>query len=237
LKLFPAVDLHGGRAVRLERGDYAKMTVYNDDALAQARIFKSAGARFLHVVDLEGARDGATPNFDTARRLISDSGLAVEIGGGIRDAATVEKYLDAGALRVILGTAAVQNPVFLRETARKNGDKIAVGVDIRDGLVAIKGWTELSDRTALDFCRELQDIGVKTIICTDISKDGVLGGTNLDLYRELTATLALDVVASGGVSTLSDVAALRDIGLYGAILGKALYTGDLDLAEAIATAK
>ncbi|MDR0839644.1 MAG: 1-(5-phosphoribosyl)-5-[(5-phosphoribosylamino)methylideneamino]imidazole-4-carboxamide isomerase [Oscillospiraceae bacterium] len=237
MKLFPAVDLHGGRAVRLERGDYAKMTVYNDDALAQARIFKSAGARFLHVVDLEGARDGATPNFDTARRLISDSGLAVEIGGGIRDAATVEKYLDAGALRVILGTAAVQNPVFLRETARKNGDKIAVGVDIRDGLVAIKGWTELSDRTALDFCRELQDIGVKTIICTDISKDGVLGGTNLDLYRELTATLALDVVASGGVSTLSDVAALRDIGLYGAILGKALYTGDLDLAEAIATAK
>ncbi|MDR0906017.1 MAG: 1-(5-phosphoribosyl)-5-[(5-phosphoribosylamino)methylideneamino]imidazole-4-carboxamide isomerase [Oscillospiraceae bacterium] len=233
MKLFPAIDLHGGRAVRLVRGDYAQMTVYNENTVAQAEIFRAAGAEFLHVVDLEGAKSGETPNFATVRDLIERSGLKVEVGGGIRDAGTVGRYLDAGAFRVILGTAAVQNPEFLRETARKHGGKIAVGVDIRDGFVAVKGWTELSDRTAADFCRELEQTGIATVICTDISKDGLLSGANLDLYREMSATLGLDIIASGGVSSLGDVRALRDIGLYGAILGKALYTGAIDLAEAI----
>jgi phosphoribosylformimino-5-aminoimidazole carboxamide ribotide isomerase len=233
MKLFPAIDLHGGRAVRLVRGDYAQMTVYNENPVAQAELFRASGAEFLHVVDLEGAKSGETPNFDAVSALIERSGLRVEVGGGIRTAQTVERYLGAGAFRVILGTAAVQDPDFLREAARKHGDKIAVGVDIRDGRVAVKGWTELSDRTAPDFCRELEDLGIKTVICTDISKDGLLSGTNLDLYRGLSATLNLDIIASGGVSSLGDVRALRDIGLYGAILGKALYTGALDLSAAI----
>lgn len=234
MHLFPAIDLHGGKAVRLIRGDYAQMTVYNDDPVAQAAIFRAAGAEYLHVVDLEGAKSGETPNFATVCDLIRTSSLRVEIGGGIRDLATVERYLDAGAFRVILGTAAVENPAFLREAAAKHGDKLAVGVDVRDGFVAVKGWTELSERTTLDFCRELQDIGVATVICTDISKDGLLSGTNLNLYRELSAALSVDIVASGGVSTLDDVRALREIGVYGAILGKAVYTGAIDLAAAVA---
>jgi len=237
MHLFPAIDLHSGKAVRLIRGDYAQMTVYNDDPVAQAALFCAAGAEYLHVVDLEGAKSGETPNFVTVCDLIRTSGLRVEIGGGIRDLATVERYIDAGAFRVILGTAAVENPAFLREAAAKHGDKIAVGVDVRDGFVAVKGWTELSTRKTFDFCREIQDIGVQTVICTDISKDGLLSGTNLDLYRDLSATLSLDIVASGGVSTLDDVRALLEIGVYGAILGKAVYTGAIDLAAAVEICK
>ena len=233
MKLFPAIDLYDGKAVRLMRGEYDKMTVYNDNPPAQARIFKTAGAEYLHVVDLEGARDGTTPNFETARRLIGESGLHVEIGGGIRDRATIEKYVDAGVLRVILGTAAAGSPEFVREMTREFGGKIAVGVDIRDGFVAVKGWTELTDFRVYDFCTMMQDAGVQTIICTDISKDGLLSGTNMELYSELSRRLSIDIIASGGVSTTGDVKALRELGLYGCILGKALYTGGIDLAEAV----
>ena len=233
MKLFPAIDLYDGCAVRLTRGEYDNMTVYNDDPSAQARIFKAAGAEFLHVVDLEGARDGTMPNFETARRLIDESSLRVEIGGGIRDRATIEKYIEAGVMRVILGTAAAGSPEFVRETVREYGGKIAVGVDIRDGFVAVKGWTELSAHRAYDFCGLMQDAGVQTLICTDISKDGLLSGTNLDMYRDLSQQLSIDIIASGGVSTMDDVRAVRELGLYGCILGRALYTGGIDLEEAV----
>ncbi|MDR1064939.1 MAG: 1-(5-phosphoribosyl)-5-[(5-phosphoribosylamino)methylideneamino]imidazole-4-carboxamide isomerase [Oscillospiraceae bacterium] len=235
--LLPAIDLYGGRAVRLARGDYSQMTVYNDDPLAQALAFRAAGAEWLHVVDLEGARDGSAPNRGVVMRLISESGLNVETGGGIRDANAVRQYLGAGARRVVLGTAAAASPAFVREMAAEFGDKIAVGADIRDGRVAVKGWTELTDRAALDFCLEMQELGVETVICTDISRDGLLSGANLELYAVLSARLTLNIIASGGVSSLGDVAALRGAGLYGAILGKALYTGDIDLQEAIEVAE
>ena len=233
MKLFPAIDLYDGRAVRLIRGEYDKMTVYNDNPPAQARIFKTAGAEYLHVVDLEGARDGTTPNFEMARRIIDESELRVEIGGGIRDRAIIEKYCEAGALRVILGTAAAGSPDFVREMTREYGGKIAVGVDIRDGFVAIKGWTELTEHRVYDFCSMMQDVGVETLICTDISKDGLLSGTNLDLYSDLSERLSIDIVASGGVSSIGEVQTLRDIGIYGCILGRALYTGGINLEEAV----
>ena len=237
MKLFPAIDLFDGKAVRLLRGEYDKMTVYNDDPPAQARIFKDAGAEFLHVVDLEGARDGLTPNFETAKRIITESGLHVEIGGGIRDRATIEKYIDAGVLRVILGTAAAASPELVCEMTSEFGGKIAVGVDIRDGFVAVRGWTELTDYHVYDFCLMMQDAGVQTIICTDISKDGLLSGTNMELYGELSRRLSVDIIASGGVSTLDDVKTLREMNLHGCILGKALYTGGIDLAEAVRLCK
>lgn len=237
MNLFPAIDLYTGWAVRLYQGDYNQMTVYDKDPLAVAKRFRDAGAEYLHMVDLEGAKTGETPNLQTVRTVAAQSGLKVEIGGGIRSEEVIQKYLDAGVLRVILGTAAITQPGFVGEMVAKYGDKIAVGVDVRDGFVAIKGWTELSDRTCMDFCREMDSLGVKTIICTDISKDGVLGGTNLELYKTLSETLSLDIIASGGVSSLEDIAALQKMGLYGAILGKAVYTGAIDLQKAVALTK
>ena len=237
MKLFPAIDLYEGKAVRLYKGDYQQMTIYSDDPLSVAKGFRDAGAEYLHVVDLEGAKTGQTPNLELIRTITAQSGLQVEVGGGIRSEEVIRSYLDAGVLRVILGTAAITQPGFVAEMVAKYGDGIAVGVDVRDGLVAIRGWTEVSDQKCFDFCRKMQDVGVKTIICTDISKDGVLGGTNLQLYKDLSQTLSLDIVASGGVSSLGDVKSLRDMGLYGAILGKALYTGALDLRAAVAAVK
>ncbi|MDR1299894.1 MAG: 1-(5-phosphoribosyl)-5-[(5-phosphoribosylamino)methylideneamino]imidazole-4-carboxamide isomerase [Oscillospiraceae bacterium] len=234
--IFPAIDIYEGRAVRLERGDYARMTVYSENPTSVAGQFTDCGAEFLHVVDLEGARDGATPNFGTVR-AISARAKRIQVGGGIRSADAIERYLDAGAARVILGTAAITSPGFVDEMTARFGDKIAVGVDIKDGFAAIRGWTELSGRRAFDFCRDLERAGVGTIICTDISKDGLLSGANLSLYKELSSSLSVDIIASGGVSSLDDVRALRDMGLCGAILGKALYTGDLALADALAAAK
>lgn len=232
--IFPATDIIGGKAVRLTRGDYAQMTVYADDPLDMAKIFKDSGAEYLHAVDLEGARDGGTPNFDTVKRLIDKSGLKVEIGGGIRDMETVDKYLSAGAFRVILGTAALTDRDFLRTAVKKYGDRIAVGVDLKDGLVAIKGWTETSSVSGMDFIAELISDGVSCVICTDISKDGVLGGTNEALYAEITEKFpTLDLVASGGISDIDTVKRLTSLGVYGAILGKAIYTGALSLADSV----
>ncbi|MDR2502073.1 MAG: 1-(5-phosphoribosyl)-5-[(5-phosphoribosylamino)methylideneamino]imidazole-4-carboxamide isomerase [Oscillospiraceae bacterium] len=233
MKLFPAIDLASGCAVRLLRGDFNKKTVYSDDPASVARGFAAAGAEYLHVVDLQGARDGGAPNFASVARLIAESGLLVEVGGGIRSFDAARRYLDLGAMRVILGTAAAYDRELLLRLLGEYGGKIAVGVDIRDGFVAVKGWLEVSELPAMEFCAQMQDCGVETIICTDISKDGVLGGTNLELYKKLLNALTLDIVASGGVSSLEDVRALRDIGLYGAILGKALYTGALDLTAAV----
>lgn len=237
MELFPAIDLIGGCAVRLVKGDYAQKTVYSETPVEVARSFAAAGARYLHVVDLEGAKNGGTPNLETIKNIVKTGGLLVEVGGGIRSEEVIKKYLDVGVFRVILGTAAVQNPAFLEEMVQKYGEKIAVGVDIKDGMVAIKGWTEVSCESCFDFCEKLQKIGVKTIICTDISKDGLLSGTNLELYKVLSEKFSVDIVASGGVTTLEDVKKLSDMGLYGAILGKALYTGNIDLKAAVQLTK
>lgn len=236
MKIFPAIDLYEGKAVRLFKGDYAQMTVYSDDPLAVAHDFEAAGATCLHLVDLEGAKSGDTPNLDTVKHIVQNTNLFTEIGGGIRTMATVNAYLSAGVDRVILGTAAVCDPAFLREAVATWGERIAVGVDIRDGKVAIKGWTETAEKDAMTFCRELEALGVKTVICTDISRDGAMQGTNHALYRTMSETLWLDIVASGGVSSLADVERLAATGLYGAIIGKAYYTGAIDLRRAIEVA-
>lgn len=235
--IFPAIDLVQKKAVRLFKGDYANMTVYSDDPVAVARDFEAAGATHIHMVDLEGAKDGTTPNLAIVERVAKETALKVEIGGGVRDMATVEKYLAVGVDRVILGTAAVTDEAFLRAAVEKYGEHIAVGADIKDGFVAIKGWLEKSAYTLEQFMDKMQGIGVKTVICTDISKDGAMKGTNRELYRELSAEYAMNIVASGGVSSMEDVRALREMDLYGAIIGKAYYTGAIDLKEAIEVAK
>ena len=232
--LFPAIDLIGGKAVRLIKGDYAQMTVYSDNPVAVAQSFEAAGATHIHVVDLEGARDGTTPNFETVSAVIRNTSLKLEIGGGIRDMQTVEKYLQAGAFRVILGTAALTDPAFLRAAVAKYGDKIAVGADLRDGMVATHGWLQTSGVTGAEFIRSMQEIGVRVIICTDISKDGVMGGTNRALYQSLQAEFPqMCFTASGGISDMETVKTLAEMHMYGAILGKALYTGAIDLADAL----
>lgn len=237
MKIFPAIDLIDGCAVRLQKGDYAQKTIYSAVPADVALQFKDAGAEFLHLVDLNGAKSGDTPNFQTVREIIRVSGLKTEIGGGVRSEETIKRYLDAGVRRVILGTAAVKDPEFLQKMVQTYGEQIAVGVDMKDGFVAVQGWTELSGKTCDGFCAELSAVGVKTVICTDVSKDGMLGGANMELYRSLSERFPMDFVASGGVSTLSDIAALRDMGLYGAIIGKAYYEGTIDLAAAIREAK
>ena len=237
MELFPAIDLIDGCAVRLVQGDYAQKTVYSNSPLAVAQSFAKAGAKYMHVVDLDGAKNGGTPNLSIIQDIAQNSGLKVEVGGGIRSEAVIESYLNAGVYRVILGTAAVTNPDFLKEMVEKYQEKIAVGVDIKDGRVAIKGWTEVSEEDGVAFCKKMAEVGVKTIICTDISKDGLLAGTNLALYRELSEKVDVDIIASGGVSTYDDIEALRDMNLYGAILGKALYTGNIELEQAVALTK
>ncbi len=231
--LFPAIDLYEGKAVRLYKGDYNQLTVYNDDPTAVARAFAAAGAKHIHIVDLEGAKAGTTPNLDTVLRIKETSGLFCEIGGGVRNLDVVKAYIDAGLDRVILGTAAVEDPDFVKAAVAAYGDKIAVGVDLKDGFVAVKGWTEQSSRDATSFCQEMQAMGVKTLIVTDISKDGAMQGTNHDLYRQLQEQFpALQIVASGGVSSMEDVTRLAQTGLYGAIIGKAYYIGAIDLKQA-----
>ena len=231
--IFPAIDLYDKKAVRLYKGDYRQMTVYSENPIEIARDFEAAGAKHIHMVDLEGARDGSTPNLTVVADVARNTSLFVEIGGGIRDMATVEKYLSAGVSRVILGTAAVNDETFLREAVAEYGEKIAVGADVRDGYIAIKGWLEQSAYTLEAFMEKMQSIGVRTVICTDISKDGAMKGTNRELYRDLSEKFSMDIVASGGVSTLEDVKALADMNLYGAIIGKAYYTGAINLKEAI----
>ncbi len=231
--IFPAIDLYEGKAVRLYKGRYDEMTVYSDDPPSIGEKFAECGAKHIHIVDLEGAAEGTTPNFDTVCRIKKASGLFCEIGGGIRSMDTVDRYMEAGLDRVILGTAAVTDPDFAREAVKKYGSGIAVGVDIKDGFVAIKGWKEKSEETAMDFCRRMEDMGVSTLIVTDISKDGAMKGTNMDLYEELTGRFDIDIVASGGVSNMDDVRRLASMGLYGAIIGKAYYIGAIDLARAV----
>lgn len=236
MNIIPAIDLIDGKAVRLQKGDYNKVTVYSEYPEKVAKYFYDCGARYLHVVDLDGAKSGKADNFEVIKNIVNASGLSVEVGGGIRNMDMVDTYVKAGVDRIILGTAAITDPEFLRAAVEKYGDKITVGVDIKDGMVAIKGWTEVSAVSCEDFCRQLEALGVSSVICTDISKDGMMSGTNLELYRNLNSNFSINFIASGGVSTLEDIKALKTMNLFGAIVGKAIYTGAIDLKEAIEAA-
>ncbi len=231
--VFPAVDLLAGRAVRLYQGDYQRQTVYENDPMDAVRAFMAAGAAHLHLVDLDGARTGQGTNHSIIARIARESGLFIQVGGGIRDMVTAQKLLDSGVSRVILGTAAVEDPAFLKTAVHTLRERVAVGVDIRDGRVATRGWTDLAELTADQFFEQLAQTGVRTVVVTDISRDGAMQGANHDLYQSLQAMGQFDVVASGGVSAMADVRRLRALGLYGAIIGKALYTGDIDLKAAL----
>ena len=235
--IFPAIDLYEKKAVRLLRGDYAQMTVYSENPVEVAREFEKAGAEWIHMVDLEGAKSGETPNFDIVSQIAAETSLKVEIGGGVRSLEVCKRYIDAGVSRVILGTAALCDEEFLKKAIETYGDKIAVGVDIKDGFVAVRGWTEKSEVEAFDMCRKMQKLGVSTIICTDISRDGAMHGTNVQLYRDLSEKFDMNIIASGGVTDMSDIERLREFGIYGAIVGKAYYTGAIDLKCAIEVAK
>ncbi len=233
MNLFPAIDLYEGKAVRLVKGDYAQMTVYSEHPEELGMEFCCAGAQYLHTVDLEGAKDGTTPNLAVVEKLVETSGLKVQVGGGIRNPEIVHRYLDAGVHRVIIGTAAVTDPSFLQKMVDRYGEKIAVGVDVRDGMAAIRGWQEKSALSCDALFGRLTEAGVQTVICTDISKDGMLAGPNMEMYKNLSEKYSVRLIASGGVTTLEDVKKLRDMQLYGAILGKAIYTGAIDLAAAV----
>lgn len=235
--ILPAIDLFDGCAVRLFKGDYNNMTIYSREPLEIAKKFETAGAEFIHMVDLEGAKDGTTPNIKIVEEVVKNTSLKVEIGGGIRNEETIKRYLDIGVSRVILGTAAVIDENLLKTAVEKYGSAIAVGADIKDGLVAIKGWLQKSELTCEAFFEKLQKLGVSTVICTDISKDGAMQGTNRQLYKNLSEKFQMDIVASGGVSSIEDIKALREMNLYGAILGKAYYIGAVDLKEAIEVAR
>lgn len=237
MKVFPAIDIINSKAVRLLKGDYNQMTVYNESPLAQAKEFEEKGAQYLHIVDLDAAKSGKIENAEVIKAICENTGLFIEVGGGIRDMETARTYLSFGVDRVILGTAAVTDDNFLTEAAKAFGEKMAVGADVKDGRIAIKGWLEKSDYTLDSFCAHLCEVGVKTVICTDISKDGAMSGTNLEMYRELTKKYPLSIVASGGVSSIEDIAELKKIGVDAAIVGKAYYTGAVDLKEAIEVAR
>lgn len=233
MKLFPAIDLRGGQAVRLYQGDYDQMTVYNPAPADQARAFAAAGAKYLHVVDLDGAKDDTTANLPAIARIAAESDLYIEVGGGIRDEERIRRYLDLGVSRCILGTVAVRDFDFTARMAQKYGDKIAVGVDMKDGLVAVAGWKEVTPEPGVAFCRRLAEAGVKAVIATDISRDGTMQGTNMDLYRELLTIPGLEITASGGIAKMEELDTLQAMGCHAAILGKSVYTGAIDLAEAV----
>ncbi len=233
MKIFPAIDLYDKKAVRLFKGNYDQMTVYSENPIEIALDFERAGAEWIHMVDLQGAKDGTTPNIDIVSRVVSETSLSVEIGGGIRTMDVLDRYFNAGVARAILGTAAVTDEDFLKSAIAKYGDKVAAGADIKDGRVAIKGWVEKSEYTTDEFFRKMCELDVKTIICTDISKDGAMQGTNRKMYSELSEKYNVDIIASGGVSSLDDIYALKEMNLYGAIIGKAYYMGAIDLKEAI----
>lgn len=237
MNILPAIDIRGGKVVRLTKGDYDNMTVYRDSPAEVAEEFLAAGAENLHVVDLDGARDGTPVNFSAIRELCEVKGLLIEVGGGIRNLERIEQYLSLGVGRAILGTAAVRDFSFVEAAVKRFSDAVAVGVDAKDGMVAVSGWEEVTALPAFSFCEKLRDAGVKTVIYTDISKDGALSGTNLAVYEALRQIEGLNIIASGGITFEDEIRALSKMGLYGAILGKALYEGRLDLRRALAIAK
>ena len=235
--IYPAIDLYGGKAVRLYKGDYGKMTVYSDEPWKVAAEMAAKGADHIHIVDLEGAKNGGTPNIETVLRIKNESGAFCEIGGGIRSEEVIDKYISSGVDRVILGTAAAENAGLVAEAVKKYGKAIAVGADIKEGKIAVRGWMQTADISVCEFFDKMTALGVRTVICTDISKDGAMQGTNRELYAELSAKYQLEIIASGGVSDISDITALKKCGASGAIIGKAYYTGAIDLSEAIEVAK
>lgn len=237
MNIFPAIDLYEGKAVRLFKGDYEKMTIYSENPVEIAEDFERSGAKFLHMVDLEGAKTGETPNLKTVETIVKSTGLFTEVGGGIRSLETIEKYMEIGVDRVILGTAAVTDPEFLKEAIERFEEKIAVGIDIKDGLAAIRGWTSVSEYDCFELFEKMCGMGVKTIICTDISKDGAMKGTNVTLYEQLSRRFDVNIIASGGVSSIDDIRKLNALGIYGAIIGKAYYTGAVSIKEAVEVTK
>ncbi len=237
MNIFPAIDLINGQVVRLLKGDYDKVTVYGNDPVSVAKDFEACGAEYIHIVDLDAAKDGKVHNFDIIKAICTETNLKVEIGGGVRSEDVIKQYIDAGVFRVILGTIAIKNPDFTKEMISKYKEKIAIGVDISEGMVAIHGWTEVSAIFCDELFADLEKAGADCVICTDISKDGAMQGTNLELYRDLSKKYSINIVASGGVSSMDDICALKEMNLYGAILGKALYQGAVDLKEAIEVAK
>ena len=235
--IFPAIDLYDRKVVRLYKGNYDEMTVYSDDPLNVAKDFLNCGATHIHIVDLEGAKNGETPNIDIVADIVKNTNLFVEIGGGIRSLDAVEKYLNVGVDRVIIGTAAVNDEPFLRKLISLYRDRIAVGADVKDGKIAVNGWLDISDITLDEFLLKMQIMGVNNVICTDISKDGAMKGTNIELYRRLSEKYSMNITASGGVSTIEDIITLKNMNLYGAIIGKAYYTGAISLSEAVEVSK
>lgn len=231
--IFPAIDIYEGKVVRLLKGDYSKMTVYSENVAEKAREIEAEGGEWVHLVDLEGAREGTALNFRYVEEICKKTKLKVEIGGGIRTDETVEKYINAGVSRIILGTKAATDRDFLKKMMDKFGEKIAVGIDAKEERVAVKGWEEVLDKNIFDFIAELKETGIKNIIVTDIAKDGAMSGINAGLYEKLIKLTAMDITASGGVTSLSDIIRLKEIGVYGAILGRAMYTGNIDLREAL----
>lgn len=237
MQIFPATDIIGGKVVRLTKGDYNEVKIYADSPAEMAREFMKAGATNLHMVDLDGAKHGSPVNFDAIREAAQIKGLFIEVGGGIRDMKRIEDYLGLGVKRVILGTAAVKNYPFVEEAVKEFGKAVAVGVDAKDGFVAVSGWQETTSVKSVEFCKKLRDTGVSTVIYTDISKDGMLSGTNLEIYKELSEIKGLDIVASGGITFAQEIETLRDMNIYGAIVGKAVYEGRLSLKDALKAAE
>ena len=237
MKIFPAIDILGGNAVRLCKGDYDTAKIYSQDPVKIAESFATVGAKCLHLVDLDGAKKGETTNYDVVEKIVKSTSAFVEIGGGVRDEQRIEKYLSVGVKRVILGTSAIRDPEFRRRAVKAYGESIAVGVDVKNGFAATDGWTEVSDLNGVDFVKQLRDEGVSTVIYTDVSRDGMLQGTNLDAYAELSKIEGINVVASGGVTTLDEIETLVKMDVYGAILGKALYENRINLADALAVAR
>lgn len=237
MRIFPAIDMYDKKAVRLYKGDYSNMTVYSDDPVSVALDFEKQGAEYVHLVDLEGAKLGTTPNIDVVEKIVKSTSLFVEIGGGIRNMEVLDRYFSVGVSRCILGTAAVSDAEFLSAAVKRYGEKIAVSADVKDGYVAIKGWVEKSEYTLDAFLEMLTEVGVRTVILTDISKDGAMRGTNRELYKRVSEKYGIDFIASGGVSSMDDVSALAELGIYGAIIGKAYYVGAINLSDAIKEAK
>lgn len=237
MEIFPAIDLYDNKAVRLFKGDYAQMTVYSNDPVSVAQDFENKGARYIHMVDLAGAKEGKPVHLSIVKAVAEKTKLFIEIGGGIRSMGSVDAYINAGANRVIIGTSAVENQAFLMEALAKYGDKIAVGADVKDGKIAVKGWIEKSEYGLDEFLQKMQELGVKTVICTDVSKDGAMKGANVELYKHISDNFSLQVIASGGVSSIENIKEIKNSGAYGAIVGKAYYIGAIDLAQAIEVAK
>ena len=236
MQIFPATDILGGKVVRLTKGDYANVKVYADSPAEMAQKFMQDGAVNLHMVDLDGAKSGAPVNFEAIREAARIKGLFIEVGGGIRDMKRIEDYLSLGVKRVILGTAAIRNYPFVEEAVKKYGKAVAVGVDAKNGMVAVNGWQETTGVDSVEFCKKLQSSGVSTGIYTDISKDGMLSGTNLEIYSRLSEIKGLDIIASGGITYADEIRTLNGMGISGAIVGKAVYEGKLSLKEALEAA-